>query len=86
MPIFNTAPTDEPVIPIMPSFNKEREEKPAVPEISSVKEELPKAEPIKPVMTENKEEKAQAAAEQQNADKSAPEDPFDSIFKIFNTK
>lgn len=86
MPIFNTAPTDEPVIPIMPSFNKEREEKPAVPEISSVKEELPKAEPIKPVMTENKEEKAQAAAEQQNTDKPVPEDPFDSIFKIFNTK
>ncbi len=87
MPIFNTAPTDEPVIPIMPSLNKEREEKPAAVEISSVKEDLPKAEPIKPVMTEIKEEKAQNIAEQkQDADKSAPEDPFDSIFKIFNTK
>ena len=78
MPIFSAVPEDsEPVVPIIPVLNKDREEKnEAVPAPVKKEEEV-----IKPAAKEEKAPEAPAAA------KSAPqEDPFDSIFKIFNTK
>ena len=80
MPIFST-PSEDAVIPIIPNFNKAAEKTeestPVKVQSTEVKKEKEEAPVIKVPIAEKKEEPASAAP---------AEDPFDSIFKIFNTK
>lgn len=80
MPIFS-APSEDAVIPIIPNFNKaaEKTEESAPVKVQSteVKKKKEEAPAIKVPIAEKKEEAVPAAS---------TEDPFDSIFKIFNTK
>ena len=80
MPIFST-PSEDAVIPIIPNFNKAAEKTeestPVKVQSTEVKKEKEEAPVIKVPIAEKKEEPAPATS---------AEDPFDSIFKIFNTK
>ncbi len=80
MPIFST-PSEDAVIPIIPNFNKAAEKTeestPVKVQSTEVKKEKEEAPVIKVPIAEKKEEPASATP---------AEDPFDSIFKIFNTK
>lgn len=77
MPIFS-APAEDAVIPIIPNFNKavEKVEESAPVKVQSAEVKKEEAPVIKVPIAEKKEETPAASAE----------DPFDSIFKIFNTK